>query len=129
MENCTASQALSGREPSPEAIAQAGYIAINTIHCQPHYVERFECLFCSRARMIDNEPGFLGMKVLKCTEEGAPYLVLSYWESEDAFVGWTKSPSFLDGHKRAFADLAEAKARGEEAPMKSDFKTYTILTR
>lgn len=125
---CHLSQmAKDGTLPAQD-FADAGYVAVNTIHCQPSYVERFECLFCSRAKMIDERPGFIGMKVLKCTDEGEAYLVVSFWESEAAFQGWLDSPEFLDGHKRAFADMKAAKERGEDPPMKSDFKTYTVLT-
>ncbi|MFK4985824.1 antibiotic biosynthesis monooxygenase family protein, partial [Klebsiella pneumoniae] len=72
----------------PESAARAGFVAINYIACKPDYKERFECLFCSRARMIDNMPGFLGMKVLRCTEANEPYLVVSFWTEEDAFKAW-----------------------------------------
>ncbi len=106
----------------------AGFVAINYIDCKPSYVERFECLFCSRARMIDNMPGFIGMKVLKCEEEGQPYLVVSYWTDKESFEAWVGSPEFYEGHKRAFADLKEYKERGEEPPMSSSFKTYSVLT-
>lgn len=124
--SCPLAQKPSGL--SQELRAKAGFVAINTIECKPHYVERFECLFCSRARMIDKMPGFLGMNVLKCTDTDQPYLVVSYWESEAHFHAWVGSPEFHEGHKRAFADLRAYKERGEDPPMKSDFKTYKVLT-
>lgn len=113
---------------SPEQEETAGFVAINYIDCKPHYAERFECLFCSRARMIDNMPGFIGMKVLKSEDSKDPYLVVSYWTDKASFEAWVGSPEFYEGHKRAFADLKEYKERGEEPPMKSDFKTYSILS-
>jgi heme-degrading monooxygenase HmoA len=67
------------------------------------------------------------MEVLKPTVEG-DYLVVSRWASKEAFEAWVGSPEFVEGHKRGFADIAEAKRRGEESPMKSTFKTYTVLT-
>ncbi|MBS1705578.1 MAG: antibiotic biosynthesis monooxygenase [Armatimonadetes bacterium] len=125
--SCPLSEA---REAVPEATAaQAGFVAINTIVCQPHYVERFECLFCSRARMIDKMPGFLGMNVLKCQDPVEPYLVVSFWETEQHFHAWVGSAEFHEGHKRAFADLREYKERGEQPPMSSTFKTYSVLSR
>ena len=69
------------------------------------------------------------MSVLKPNRDGEPYLIVSEWESETAFRAWVGSPEFLEGHKRGFADLAEAKARGEEAPMHSDFLTYEVIAR
>jgi heme-degrading monooxygenase HmoA len=114
--------------PSAEAKAAAGYVAINTINCKPHYRERFECLFCSRAHAIDRVEGFIGMHVLKCETESEPYLIVSYWRDRTAFDSWVGSPEFIEGHKRGFDDLAIAKARGEEPPMTSEFRTYSILT-
>ena len=106
----------------------ASFVAVNTIHCRQHYAERFECLFCSRAKAIDRMAGFLGMHVLKCSTPTEPYLVVSYWQSEEHFKAWVGSPEFHEGHKRAFADLKAAKEAGEEPPMTSDFRTYEILT-
>lgn len=113
-----------GENPSSE-----GFVAINYITCQPDYRERFEALFRSRARAIDRMPGFRGMYVLRPQKEGDPYLVVSHWESEAHFRAWVGSPEFLEGHRRGFEDIHRAKARGEEPPMHSDFKTYEIITR
>ncbi len=103
------------------------FVAINYISCSPEYATRFEELFAMRAKAIDTMPGFFDMHVLKPQKEGQDYLIVSYWENEDAFKDWTKSEAFLEGHKRGFADLAKAKAEGKPAPMSSDFKTYKII--
>lgn len=127
MDACALSQANAA--VSPDVFARAQFVAVNTIHCQADYVERFECLFCSRARAIDSMTGFLAMQVLKPSKPEEAYLVVSYWESEDQFNAWVGSPEFYEGHKRAFEDLKRAKEEGKEPPMKSDFQTYAILTR
>jgi heme-degrading monooxygenase HmoA len=103
------------------------FVAINYIQCEADYRERFEYLFGSRARAIDTLPGFIDMQVLKPTQEEDRYLIVSHWESEAAFKAWTRSPEFLEGHKRGFEDLAKAKAEGKPAPMHSEFKTYAVL--
>lgn len=105
-----------------------GFVAINYIQCEEHYTERFEALFRTRAGAIDAMPGFRHMNVLKPQRPGEPYLVVSYWDSEQQFKAWTQSPSFLEGHRRAFEDIRQAKAQGQPAPMHSEFKTYTVLT-
>jgi len=110
-----------------KSIMQKNFVAINYIQCNAEYSQRFEELFGSRAHAIDAMPGFIDMRVLKPHAEGEPYLVVSYWESEQAFSAWTKSPAFLEGHKRAFADLAKAKEQGLPAPMTSSFKTYQVI--
>jgi len=106
---------------------QAQFVAINTIQVRSDYVPRFEELFRSRAHAIDRMPGFLSMNVLRPSSPGEPYLVVSHWSSKEAFESWTHSPEFLEGHKRAFADLARAKESGEEPPMRSDFRVYDVL--
>ncbi len=105
-----------------------GFVAINYISCKPHYRERFEELFSTRAHAIDKLPGFQRMNVLRPNKDDDNYLIVSYWDTKEQFEAWTKSPEFIEGHKRGFEDLRLAKERGEEPPMHSDFKTYEILT-
>lgn len=105
-----------------------GFVAINYISCKPHYRERFEELFSTRAHAIDKLPGFRRMNVLRPNKDDDNYLIVSYWDTKEQFEAWTKSPEFIEGHKRGFEDLRLAKERGEEPPMHSDFKTYEILT-
>jgi heme-degrading monooxygenase HmoA len=103
------------------------FVAINYIHCNEDYKERFEFLFGTRAKAIDAMPGFKDMHVLKPAKPSDPYLIVSYWQSEEAFKAWTGSEAFREGHKRGFEDLAKAKAEGKPAPMTSDFKTYQVI--
>jgi heme-degrading monooxygenase HmoA len=105
------------------------FVAINFISCKKHYRERFEELFATRAKAIDRLPGFKYMEVLKPQEKDGDYLIISHWEGEEHFKNWTKSPEFQEGHKRGFEDIKKAKEKGEEPPMKSEFKTYTVISR
>lgn len=103
------------------------FVAINYISCEPHYRQRFEELFATRAHAIDRMPGFIDMQVLKPNGEGE-YLIVSHWSSEEAFKSWTGSPEFLEGHKRGFEDVKKAKAEGTKPPMTSSFKTYNVIS-
>lgn len=105
------------------------FVAINYIQCRPDYRARFEELFRSRAHAIDRMPGFGGMRVLRPQKPDEPYLVVSFWESEAAFRAWVGSPEFLEGHQRGFDDLRQARERGEEPPMSSEFITYDVITQ
>jgi heme-degrading monooxygenase HmoA len=105
-----------------------GFVAINSIECQAEYVDRFKELFGSRAHAIDKIPGFLGMYVLAPSNENDPYLVISHWVNQDAFDSWTGSEEFLEGHRRAFEDMRNAKEQGLPVPMKSEIRTYSLLT-
>lgn len=104
------------------------FVAINYIHCEPNYRERFEELFASRAKAIDKMPGFVDMQVLRPNGEGE-YLIVSHWASEAAFKTWTTSPEFLEGHKRGFEDIRKAREQGIKPPMSSSFKTYEVIAR
>lgn len=110
-------------------MSEKNFVAINYINYTEDYRARFEELFASRAKQIDTMPGFIEMQVLRPSKEEDSYLIVSHWENEDSFKVWTKSATFLEGHKRGFADLAKAKAEGKAAPMKSDFKTYEVIAR
>jgi heme-degrading monooxygenase HmoA len=112
---------VSGSKISP-------FVAINYISCKELYKSRFEELFKTRIKAIDKMDGFIFMNVLKPTEAEGDYLIMSYWTHEEAFKAWTKSDNFLEGHKRGFEDIKLAKERNEEPPMKSDFKTYNVIS-
>lgn len=120
--NCSAAEASTGS-------VQGLFIAINTITCHPSYAARFEALFESRKGAIDRVPGFIRMMVLRPRKPHSSYLVVSEWENAGCFQAWVGSPEFHEGHKRAFEDLAEAKARGDEPPMVSEFATYEVFAR
>ncbi|HJY63309.1 MAG TPA: antibiotic biosynthesis monooxygenase [Ignavibacteria bacterium] len=112
-----------------EENTQKNFVAINYISCKEHYKTRFEELFSTRAKAIDRMHGFKFMEVLKPQQNGDNYLIVSHWESEDNFKSWTKSPEFIEGHKRGFEDIKIAKEKGEEPPMTSSFKTYEVIAR
>ena len=109
--------------------AQTNFVAINFITCEDNYRPRFEELFGTRAKAIDTLPGFLDMEVLRPKKDGEAYLVVSHWKDEASFKNWTNSPEFLEGHKRGFEDLRQARERGETPPMKSSFVTYEVIAR
>ncbi len=103
------------------------FVAINYIKCDEGYANRFEELFATRAHAIDKLPGFIDMQVLKPSDQKDEYLIVSHWNSEEDFKAWTKSPEFLEGHKRGFEDIRIARERGEKPPMSSSFKTYKVI--
>lgn len=108
---------------------EATFVAINMITCREDYRERFEKLFRTRAHAIDRMPGFCGMQVLKPHRVGDPYLVVSFWRSEEDFRRWVGSEEFREGHQRGFADLEEARSRGLDPPMHSEFCTYDVIAQ
>ena len=106
---------------------QNSFVAINYIDCDENYKGRFEELFGSRAKAIDTMPGFRFMNVLKPKTENDPYLIVSFWDSEDHFKAWTSSQEFIEGHKRGFEDIRRAREEGRKPPMSSTFRTYDVI--
>ncbi len=104
------------------------FVAINYITCKEEYKERFEYLFATRAMAIDTLPGFQNMEVLRTNDNSNVYLIVSHWDNEASFKNWTKSPEFIEGHKRGFEDLKRYKEEGKESPMSSEFKTYEVIS-
>lgn len=87
---------------------------MNRIMINPEYAEQFEERFRNRAHLVDNMPGFIRNQVLRPSQEGKPYIVLTFWETREAFEAWTQSDSFKQGHaksgslpKEAFAGPSE----------------------
>lgn len=75
--------------------------AMNRISVKPEYAKQFEERFRTRAHLVDGMPGFIRNQVLRPIQEGEPYIVLTYWESREAFEAWTNSEEFRAGHSRS----------------------------
>ncbi|MDP9763972.1 antibiotic biosynthesis monooxygenase family protein [Deinococcus enclensis] len=87
---------------------------MNRIPVKAEYAEAFEARFRDRARLVDGMPGFVRNEVLRPTQPGQPYIVLTYWESREAFEAWTASDAFREGHARSGSLPREAFAGRNE---------------
>lgn len=77
------------------------FVVMNRIPVRPEFREAFEDRFRSRAREVDRMPGFVRNWVLRPVDPEGPYVVLTVWESQDAFEAWTRSEAFPRGHARS----------------------------
>ncbi|WP_105318562.1 antibiotic biosynthesis monooxygenase family protein [Thermus tenuipuniceus] len=77
------------------------YVTMNRIPVKPEYAEQFEKAFQTRARLVDKMPGFVRNFVLRPQNPEDPYIVMTFWESEEAFRAWAESPEFREGHARS----------------------------
>ncbi|MCA9778764.1 MAG: antibiotic biosynthesis monooxygenase [Candidatus Eremiobacteraeota bacterium] len=82
----------------------------NRIPVKPEYHDKFEEAFQKRLGLVDDMPGFVAYRLLRPSKEEDPYVVLTFWESEDHFRQWTQSENFREQHKkdRMLADDAFA---------------------
>ena len=77
-------------------------VVMNRIPVKREYWEAFEERFRNRLGEVDRFPGFIRNMVLRPATEDNPYFVImTFWESREAFEAWTESEAFQRGHKRA----------------------------
>jgi heme-degrading monooxygenase HmoA len=76
-------------------------VVSNRIPVNPEYAEAFETRFRERAGLVDGMPGFVKFQILRPTQEGNPYIVQTYWETQTHFTAWTESEEFKQGHGRS----------------------------
>ena len=77
------------------------YVVMNRIPVHPDYAQAFEERFRQRAGAVDRMPGFIRTMVLRPDKAEDPYVVLTLWESKEAFTAWTQSAAFQEGHARS----------------------------
>lgn len=76
-------------------------IVCNRIPVNPEHATAFEDRFANRASLVDGMPGFISYQLLRPKTDGDPYVVMTFWESENHFKAWTESPAFREGHARS----------------------------
>lgn len=82
-------------------------VVSNRIPVAKGHEEEFEKRFEGRARLVETQPGFIRLQILRPTSVemhggnmGASdyYVVLTHWESKEDFVRWTESDAFREAH-------------------------------
>lgn len=73
----------------------------NRIQVNPEFAEQFEERFRNRAHQVDQMKGFIRNLVLRPGKAGDPYVVLTFWETQEDFKAWTESDAFKQGHARS----------------------------
>lgn len=84
------------------------YVVMNRIAVKPEYAEALEARFRDRAGEVDKMSGFIRTMVLKPDRPDTPHVVLTFWESKEAFEAWTRSEAFQKGHRHSGTLPAEA---------------------
>ena len=79
------------------------YIAMNRFRIKQGSEADFEQIWAERETFLDEVPGFVEFHLLRGpkADDHTLYASHSVWESEDAFVGWTKSEAFRKAHANA----------------------------
>lgn len=79
------------------------YIAMNRFKVLPGAEAEFEAMWLNRDSKLKEVPGFVEFHMLKGPEGEGHRLYSSHtvWESEEAFVAWTRSEAFRAAHGSA----------------------------
>ena len=77
------------------------FVTMNRIFINSGYTELFEQRFKERAHEVDKMKGFVRNVVLRPKSQEHPYVVMTFWESEDDFDNWVKSDAFIKGHAKS----------------------------
>jgi len=78
------------------------FVTMNRFTIDPDHWSDFEERFKQRAGLVDGEPGFIRNAVLR-PDQGSTvqHIVMTMWETREAFEAWTKSESFRKAHEKA----------------------------
>lgn len=79
------------------------YIAMNRFRIAPGREEDFINIWKNRDTHLDEVPGFKQFNLLQgpTDEQCTLFTSHSVWESEEAFINWTKSEAFRKAHAQA----------------------------
>lgn len=78
------------------------FVTMNRFTIVPEHWADFEERFKSRAGLVEGEPGFIRNAVLRPVEGCCDqHIVMTLWESREAFEAWTKSEAFRTAHMKA----------------------------
>ncbi len=99
-------------------------VVMNRIPVKREYWDAFEERFRTRAGEVDRFPGFIRNMVLRpATEENPYYIVMTFWESREAFEAWTQSEAFQRAHRRARENPQPEMFAGRNV-----FEMYEVVT-
>ena len=81
------------------------YIAMNRFRIAPGREQDFINIWKNRDTHLDEVPGFRQFNLLQgaTDEQCTLFTSHSVWDSEEAFVNWTKSEAFRKAHAQARA--------------------------
>jgi len=77
------------------------FVTMNRIFVSPEYTSKFEERFRNRIHAVDNMPGFIRNLVLRPQDPEHPYVITTFWQSEEDFQNWVNSDAFIQGHAKS----------------------------
>jgi heme oxygenase (mycobilin-producing) len=88
---------------STGSLESRGFIVMNNIPVTEEGRPLFEYRFKNRAGAVENEPGFISIRVLRPLSSDT-YVILTQWESEKDFKNWQDSKAYEKAHEKRGTD-------------------------
>ncbi|MBP3951434.1 antibiotic biosynthesis monooxygenase family protein [Bacillus suaedae] len=76
----------------------SGYVVMNNIPVTEEGRATFEERFKNRAGLVETEPGFQTIRILRPLDDDT-YVVVTIWDDEQSFKNWQESNSYKNAHK------------------------------
>lgn len=99
------------------------FVVCNNIPVTDEGRPLFEHRFQQRARLIENEPGFVAIRVLRPLSNDT-YVIMTLWEGKEHFEQWQRSNAFAKAHERR---KDEQKPSRKIFPRPSYVTTYSVV--
>ncbi|MFE1245652.1 antibiotic biosynthesis monooxygenase family protein [Fictibacillus sp. NPDC058756] len=80
------------------SLSGAGFVVMNHVPVTEDGRSLFEERFQNRAGLVENEPGFIGIRVLRPLHQD-PYIIMTLWNSHADFINWQQSKAYEEAHK------------------------------
>lgn len=84
-------------------LLEGRFAVLNNIPVTEGGRELFEQRFQNRAGLIEQEPGFVAIRVLRPLDSDT-YVILTMWENEDSFKNWQQSQAYEKAHAKRGTD-------------------------
>lgn len=81
------------------SVEQSGFAVLNNIPVTDEGRPVFEYRFSQRAGLIEKEPGFIAIRVLRPMDTNT-YVILTMWDSEISFKKWQESKAYEKAHEK-----------------------------
>lgn len=78
---------------------EEGFAVLNNIPVTEEGRPVFEDRFLNRPKLVEHEPGFLSIRVLRPLSSNT-YIILTIWENESAFENWRQSKAYENAYKK-----------------------------
>lgn len=81
-------------------MAEQPWAMVSELAVEPQGAEALEEAFRHRLGEVDDHPGFVRLEVWRDPRRPGRYLMVSWWDSRDAFTAWMRSEAHRRSHAR-----------------------------